>query len=761
MFKRLFCAGIACFMLLTACTVFGAGAATKNMFKNGNFEKKMNNWLSWSNDPANCTAEYAEGEGVDGSGAGCLTNTTPMANSLFQYASMQYGKTYILQADVKYENVSSEGLGVTLGMTMYDAAANNIGEMTSASHYGSSNGWVKINFIFTVTNENAVSVNAGPRLWFSTGTVYVDNVVLTEMNNIGAQAKPGTYDLSVSQTPNKFSTIGLGCEWDPKLLLPVNKERGVTDEDLDLIKQRMDEMGLQSVRMMVMPEWFEPVNDNDDPKSADFADFRWDSDEVACTFAYLKVCQELGVDATLTWWGAATGDWLSYPDCGDWISAPNDLDEMAENVVTVLRYIREQLGYDCVKGIILQNEPSYSFKVSGGAVDFDRYVQYYKTVDAYMTEAGLDDIMLVGADDANSLGWYCRAYDELKDVCDAFDSHTYSWSYDLPYLDDMIDEFVQGRTGYGTEKPYLFGEFGDGSAEGAYAAASTETYGRGLFIASMAVNSLAAGASGLSYWPLHDVYYYYNETGGDNYGLMSMGLIGYKTEGEWSYRPTYYAWGLLCNYIPKGSAVYPIKGEDDSLIDAVCVKSPEGAWSLIAVNRSAAEQTVNISTDMFDCEMDSYLFSEDTLPTDGSQIAADGKVSPTDGVYSITLPAYSFKVLNGKPAEEESGEEGTIPTEETTEEVTGEVTEQTTEDVTEDITERATEQVTEAPTGAETEAETQTKTEAVSETQTQAQTGTEAGTEAQEQGGCKSIVAPIAAVAVAAAAAVACKKKKD
>lgn len=734
MLKRLICVGLSCFMLLMLCTTLGISAAGKNMFQNGNFEKRLNSWQTWSNDPSGCLVEFAKGEGVNGSGAMRMTNNAPVANGAFQYASMKYGKTYIMQADVKYENVSADGLGLILGMTMYDANANNIGEMASASHYGSSNGWVTINFIFTITNENAVAVNAGPRLWFCTGTVLVDNVTITEMTNIGAEAESGTFDLSVSKTPNKFNTTGLGAEWDPKLLLPVNKERGVTDEDLDLIKQRMDEMGLQSVRMMVMPEWFEPTNDNDDPNSGNFANFRWDSEEAKCTLAYLKVCDELGVDVTLTWWGAAAGEWLSYADCGDWISAPNDLDEMAENVVTVLRYVKEQLGYNCIKGVILQNEPSYSFKVSGGVVDFDRYVQYYKTVDAYMTEAGLrKDIMLIGADDAQSLGWYCRAYDELKDVCDMFDSHTYSWSYDMPYLDDLIGEFVHGRTDYSTEKPFIFGEFGDGSAQGAYAAASTETYGRGLFVASMAINSLSAGASGLSYWPLHDVYYYYNETGGDNYGLMSMGMIGYKTDGQWRYRPTYYAWGLLCNYIPKGSEVYPVTGDNGNLIDALCVKAPDGAWTLIAINRSAAEQVVNISTDMFDCEMDSYLFAEDTLPTDGSQIGADGKVTATDGVYSITLPAYSFRVLNGK-------DDGQGDAEQSSQDATTSPEQDETTDTAQDATQGVTEP-TDATTNAPTEGQTQ----------------------AQEPSGCKSVAAPVAALAVVAvaSAAVVCKKRKD
>ncbi|MBR5601073.1 MAG: hypothetical protein IKW24_00425, partial [Clostridia bacterium] len=118
---------------------------------------------------------------------------------------------------------------------------------------------------------------------------------------------------------------------------------------------------------------------------------------------------------------------------------------------------------------------------------------------------------------------------------------------------------------------------------------------------------------------------------------------------------------------------------------------------------------VNISTGMFDCEMDSYLFCEGKLPTDGSQIASDGKVSPTGGTYSITLPAYSFKVLSGTPASAEQTTDGQITDE----------------------------QITDGQT----------------ETPTQDAPATE--------GGCKSLAAPVAAVAVATAAAVACKKKKD
>ena len=198
-------------------------------------------------------------------------------------------------------------------------------------------------------------------------------------------------------------------------------------------------------------------------------------------------------------------------------------------------------------------------------------------------------------------------------------------------------------------------------------ASSAETYGRGLYVASLVVNAFKAGAAGASYWPLHDVYYYEGDpNGADNGGLMSMGLMGYKTDGAWSYRPTYYAYGLLCNYIPFGSQVYNITGDTDHYIDAVAVRTTEGRWSLVAVNRSGAEQTVRVSVDpeALSTALNAYLFTEEALPTDGSMIAAGGRVEPEEGVYTFTLPAYSFVVLsNIHMTEEEMSVETATETE--------------------------------------------------------------------------------------------------
>lgn len=633
-------------LLLSAALLTGSlaclpvSANDGNLFKNGDFSKRLNSWQTWTNGDAKF--EYQSSGGVDDGPCLLITNTSPVAASVFQFVNLEKGKSYLLSMDVKYEDISMEGPGVVLGSTMYDASNNNIGESISASRYGTSNGWTTMTMIVKIDNENCKTVNAGPRLWFSTGKVWVDNVSIRLMDM--SHVTSGTYEMSLSDTPNKFTVDALGVEWDPKLLLPCNMEKGVTEDDLTFMKERLDTLGVQAVRMMMMPEWIEPKNDNDDPLVANADSFSFTCDDIKTALAYLRVCEELGIRVTLTWWGAATGDWLSYPDCGDWISAPNDLNEMAENIVYFLKYLRDS-GINCVKQVILQNEPSYSFRVAGGALDFNYYVEYYKTVYNRLEAEGLGDIGLVAADDAQSSGWYMQAYDALKDYCVSFNSHSYQWAYDTPYLDTMVQEFVSTRTRYGQDKPFFIGEFGDGSTVGAYYAESVETYGRGLYLASTAVNAFKAGASGLSYWGLHDVYYYINTSGGDNGGLMETGLMGYKADGAWTYRPTYYAWGLLCSYIPYGSEIYDVMGDNGNVVDTVAVKTPEGKWSIIAVNRSGAEQTVKVSAAV-GVPMNEYLFSEGTLPTDGSMIAASAVSTPVDGVYTVTLPAWSFKVLS-------------------------------------------------------------------------------------------------------------------
>ncbi len=768
-------------MLASLLVVPTAAKGAKNMFTNGNFSFGTNGWNLWSSDPAAASSTIVSDGGPDGSKCLKITNTKAVPTSLSQNVLCKKGQKYILTCDIKYENVSSDngGLGVCIGYSLYNSNGDNIKEGLSTSYFGSSD-WRTISYVFELdTDPGRFSI--GPRLWVSSGTLYVDNITLQAISD--EPAVSATYDLTLSETPNRHTVDSLGCEWDPKMLLAVNAEHGVTADDLDIIKARMDDLGLQAVRMMITPDWFEPVNDNDDPTVADPAGFDFDNDEMRSVFAYLKVAEELGIRVTLTWWGAPTGCWLAYDDTGDWIGAPNDLAEMTENITYLLSYIREILGYNCVKELILQNEPSYSFKVSGGAVDFDYYVAYYRTVYDALVAKGMDDIVLVGADDSQHYGWYTQSYEALKDICGKFNSHNYAWSYDYPYLDVMAQEFVQARTAISGDIPFYLGEFGDGSTVGAYVAESTDTFGRGIYVASIVVNAFKAGAAGASYWPLHDIYYYDGDpNGGDNGGLMSQGLISFKKDGAWGYRPTYYAYGLLCNYIPYGSAVYNVTGNTDHLVDTVAVKTPEGRWSIVAVNRSDAAQTLNIDAAVIDSNLNRYAYVDGTLPTDGSMIAADGRVAPANGVYSVTVPATGFVVLSNIGMTEEEMGVVTVPeTQPETQPETWPETIPATELETTPDTDPETDPVIESDPAPETNTDTPPETAPVTAPETAADTAdtaettviggvdTAAATEKTEvtspdtdtgaDGGCRSSMG-LGAFLLALPAALALKKKK-
>ena len=127
-----------------------------------------------------------------------------------------------------------------------------------------------------------------------------------------------------------------------------------------------------------------------------------------------------------------------------------------------------------------------------------------------------------------------------------------------------------------------------------------------------------------------------------------MGLFAYKNE-DWKPRPVYYSWGMVCNAAVPGSEVYDITGGTDHFCDAVAVKSPDGVWSFMLVNRSSKPQTLKISAAAIGgASMDMYCFSASTLPSDDSMIAPSGSVRPAGDVYTVEVPGDSFVVLRGQ-----------------------------------------------------------------------------------------------------------------
>ena len=81
----------------------------------------------------------------------------------------------------------------------------------------------------------------------------------------------------------------IGAELDPHFLSQnVTRNDGAKAEDWDrIVVKRVKEMGLQSLRVMVMPQWYEPKNDNPDASKIDWHNFTFNSVEMQSLYKVL------------------------------------------------------------------------------------------------------------------------------------------------------------------------------------------------------------------------------------------------------------------------------------------------------------------------------------------------------------------------------------------------------------------------------------------------------------------------------------------
>lgn len=100
------------------------------------------------------------------------------------------------------------------------------------------------------------------------------------------------------------ATNGIGVEFDPHFLSQ-NISKGAAKEDWEIVKRRTKELKIQKFRVQVLPEWFEPVNDNDDPDTVNWENITKETEEMKSLYAVLDLAEEIGAHVNITLWGVS------------------------------------------------------------------------------------------------------------------------------------------------------------------------------------------------------------------------------------------------------------------------------------------------------------------------------------------------------------------------------------------------------------------------------------------------------------------------
>lgn len=449
----------------------------------------------------------------------------------------------------------------------------------------------------------------------------------------------------------------MGAEFDPHFFSQnLTRNDGAKPSDWQLVVNRVKAMQLQKFRVMVLPQWYEPVNDNNDAQRADVTKFTFDSPEMQSLYKVLDLAQEQHMSVCIVVWGCPTGVSLldkKYADVktsfmarkdkkNTWITGPADYEEWAENFSTLVKHLIEEKKYTCVNEITPMNEPD-----GGPLLTEEEYIKMAKVLDARFKKDGIrSKVRFNLSDNTDTRTFYLEAVAKaLSNEADVLNSHTYIFGYDTP--NDTIFNWEKNNVNIAAAagKKHLVGEFGSNQTVGASRQRDIDRYDRGVLMTRLVLNFLNAGAAGVSYWSLIDQYY---GRDADYQQMQQLGLWkyvkeAYKTDSTYSriktdyeVRPQYYSYSLLTRFIRPGAEVHPIK-LDDAFAIGSAFKDTDGKWVYVFANGAQDEKLLAVVNPDVNGKFSVYRYEESALPEGDNVIMSKEDASVKEGKLKIEV----------------------------------------------------------------------------------------------------------------------------
>lgn len=497
----------------------------------------------------------------------------------------------------------------------------------------------------------------------SSGTILSCN----ERNKEEANTPKEYTAVSVGE-PTGTKLEAIGAELDPHFFSQnLTRNDGSKESDWQYVVDRVKAMELQKFRIMALPQWYEPVNDNADPRSTDLSKFTFDSPEMQSLYKVLDLAEAQQMDVCLVVWGCPVGVSLLDPRYSHvktcfmadptkkdvWITGPVDYEEWAENFSALVRYLVEVRNYTCVKEITPMNEPD-----GGPLLTSPEYIKMAKILDARFKKEGIREKVRFNLSDNTDVRTFylIDCAENLSDVADVFNSHTYIFGYDTPndtiYKWEKKNVEIAARAG----KKHLVGEFGSNQCVGATRQRDIDLYARGVLMTRLLLNFLNAGAAGVSYWSLIDQYY---GKEADYQQMQQLGLWkylkeAYKTDStynrikkDYEVRPQYYSYSLLTRFLKPGADVYPIEMKDHFAIGSA-FKNKEGKWTYVFANATDASKFLSIHNPATAGVFDIYRYEENALPEEDHLITSSESISVETDKLSVDIRPNSVVLCQQK-----------------------------------------------------------------------------------------------------------------
>ncbi len=435
--------------------------------------------------------------------------------------------------------------------------------------------------------------------------------------------------------------IGNGVQWDP-----YENDYGfglvdITDADWKKLYDRLDFMRPAFIRLM--------VGTSSALKNSTLT-------------GILDYCQSRGVSVMFGDWGGGLVNSSEKKIIEDGLDAAAEL----------VRHLVVDKGYDCIDYYNLINEPNGSWSSAKG--DYELWMSAMKYFHSKMKGLELaDKVPLVAPDvaiwDVGPSDWVSRSVRDMGLDIGLYDIHTYpsKCTVNSGEYSEIIRAYkknvpsgkkiVMGEIGfkyiepedekYQQENVRRINNYRYASAEDSQMFVYDYMYGTDM--ADALFQTVNEGYSGCVAWMLDDAMH--RKEAPDKLKIWGMwNIFGDEIFGseQEKVRPWYYAWSLLCRYMPAGMDFHEVIIEGDSSVRAVYgVK--DGKRTLALVNVSDRDLNVEVrakgTTGFSDAEK--YVYGKNMMKTEGDFLLKPSEIRLsldfTNGV-TVGLKAESMLV---------------------------------------------------------------------------------------------------------------------
>ena len=343
------------------------------------------------------------------------------------------------------------------------------------------------------------------------------------------------------------------------------------------LKEHATWLGMNFVRVELSMRMYQPRKGK----------FDWDNEEMQALYEILDWAQERGVDVFLQQMWSHVG-WNAIPGVHPLISAPHDLDAFAGGIATLLKYLTTEKEYSCIKYFSMTNEPPggtwgywWEYGEEKGHIS-----EAWQRLHAELSERDIG-ITLAGPDwtdlppfEENKLGF--------ASCFGAIDIHSYQG------VDEKGQEILRqwSEWAHGEGKPFFLTEYGNMTLGWGGDDPNQKTIDAAISNACDVIRATRAEVDAFNRWS----YTNRGDLDGQWQLVRTWDIKNKKYHPEVLPEPeAYYGFGIISRFLSKYSSVVECNvTAPDSVVMGTAFLSPEGELSIVIVNRSENDVSVEL-----------------------------------------------------------------------------------------------------------------------------------------------------------------------